>query len=270
MRSVLVLAMAGGLATSALGAPPTTADFETATPAGFFVFNGGASSVSTATAEVQDAEPLARPGQVGPNGVLTTQFTIGDFGGFGVDFAATGSTGPQDWSGTDGFAFWFYGGEQRPRLPGRDPRQPLEPERGYRGALRLRLRRRLHGLALHPHSLFGFRARHRLPARGRARRRADPDRDVGLGHRPARPAAVPRPIAIDDVGPIEHVIDDFESGLPSGTDANGVAIGFFTFQGASSTVAISTGARRRAHPAGGGRAEHRAPARLRRRPPSRA
>ena len=41
--------------------------------------------------------------------MLTTQFTVGDFGGFGVDFAAAGSTGPQDWSGTDGFGFWFYG-----------------------------------------------------------------------------------------------------------------------------------------------------------------
>ena len=58
---------------------------------------------------MQDSEALARPGQVGPNGLLIATFTIGDFGGFGVDFAATGSTGPQDWSGADGFAFWFRG-----------------------------------------------------------------------------------------------------------------------------------------------------------------
>jgi beta-glucanase (GH16 family) len=36
------------------------------------------------------------------------------------------------------------------------------------------------------------------------------------------------------------VIDDFEAGLPSGTDANGVAIGFVTFRDSNSTVAIST------------------------------
>jgi hypothetical protein len=65
--------------------------------------------VSTATAVVSDGETLTRPGQVGPNTVLTTQFRVGDFGGFGVDFAASGSTGPQDWSGTDGFGFWFHG-----------------------------------------------------------------------------------------------------------------------------------------------------------------
>src|SRR5829696_65182 len=36
------------------------------------------------------------------------------------------------------------------------------------------------------------------------------------------------------------VIDDFESGLPSGTDADGAAIGFITFNDPNSTVAIST------------------------------
>ena len=96
-------------ATPAAAASPTTATFEGGAPAGFFVFNGGASSVATATAVVNEGDPLRRPGQVGANTVLTTQFRVGDFGGFGVDFAAGGSTGPQDWSGTDGFAFWFHG-----------------------------------------------------------------------------------------------------------------------------------------------------------------
>ena len=36
------------------------------------------------------------------------------------------------------------------------------------------------------------------------------------------------------------VIDDFESGLPTGTDADGVGIGFITFQDPNSSVAIST------------------------------
>jgi beta-glucanase (GH16 family) len=38
---------------------------------------------------------------------------------------------------------------------------------------------------------------------------------------------------------IRRVIDDFESGLPSGTDGDGVPIGFYTFQGAGSSVALS-------------------------------
>ena len=36
------------------------------------------------------------------------------------------------------------------------------------------------------------------------------------------------------------VIDDFEAGLPTGTDANGVAIGFVTFNDPNSSVTIST------------------------------
>ncbi len=36
------------------------------------------------------------------------------------------------------------------------------------------------------------------------------------------------------------VIDDFETGLPTGTDVNGVGVGFITFNDPNSTVAIST------------------------------
>src|SRR4030095_14260731 len=36
------------------------------------------------------------------------------------------------------------------------------------------------------------------------------------------------------------VIDDFEAGLPTGSDANGVGIGFITFRDPNSSVAIST------------------------------
>ncbi|MCK7481727.1 MAG: hypothetical protein M0C28_34565 [Candidatus Moduliflexus flocculans] len=35
-------------------------------------------------------------------------------------------------------------------------------------------------------------------------------------------------------------MDDFEAGLPAGTDPNGVAVGFVTFNDPNSTVAIST------------------------------
>jgi hypothetical protein len=37
-----------------------------------------------------------------------------------------------------------------------------------------------------------------------------------------------------------RIIDDFESGLPGGSDGDGVPIGFFTFQDGASSVAIST------------------------------
>src|SRR5829696_6893531 len=44
---------------------------------------------------------------------------------------------------------------------------------------------------------------------------------------PARAAGIP-------------LVDDFESGLASGADANGVAVGFVTFQDPNSSVAITT------------------------------
>jgi beta-glucosidase len=81
------------------------ADFEAGLPAGWFTFNGGASSVAASTETKSDADPLALPGQTGDNNVLRTDFTIGDFGGFGDDFGTTA----QDWSAYDGFGFWFNG-----------------------------------------------------------------------------------------------------------------------------------------------------------------
>jgi beta-glucanase (GH16 family) len=37
-----------------------------------------------------------------------------------------------------------------------------------------------------------------------------------------------------------QIVDDFENGLPSGTDLNGVSIGFYTFNDAASSIAIAT------------------------------
>ena len=46
------------------------------------------------------------------------------------------------------------------------------------------------------------------------------------------------PFAVPALAAALPVIDDFEAGLRSGTDANGVAIGFVTFNDPNSTVAI--------------------------------
>ncbi len=227
------------LAAPASAASPTTATFEGGAPPGFFVFNGGASSVTTVTVVVNQGEPLARPGQVGPNTVLTTQFTVGDFGGFGVDFAAAGSTGPQDWSGTDGFGFWFYGASsgllyQAEILDNRSNPSADTAERfdydfvdDFVGWRYIRI----------PFAAFERATDFQPPGA--------PDDGLTLtemwGWAVVLPAtSVSRAFSIDDVGPIDHVVDDFETGLPAGTDGGGVPIGFFTFQGASSTAAIAT------------------------------
>jgi beta-glucanase (GH16 family) len=225
-------------AAPAAAVSPTTATFEGGAPAGFYVFNGGGSSVAAATAAVNEGDPLTRPGQVGPNTVLTTQFTVGDFGGFGVDFAAAGSTGPQDWRGTDGFGFWFHGANsgllyQAEILDNRSNPSADTAERfdydfadNFTGWRLIRI----------PFAAFE-RATDFQPA-------GAPNDGLTLtemwGWAVVLPASpVSRTFFIDDVGPIDHVIDDFETGLPAGTGPGGVPIGFFTFQGASSTAAIA-------------------------------
>src|SRR5262245_438612 len=227
----------GFFAAPALAAPPSTAPFEAGGPAGFFVFTGAASSVSTAVQVVAQGTPLARPGQVGDNSVLAVNFTVGDFGGFGVDFSAAGSTGPQDWSGTDGFAFWFHGSAsglvyQAEIFDNRsDPATDTAERFDFNFA----------------DDTSGWRYV-RIPFS--AFRRATDFQPPGApndgltltemwGWALVLPVGTGAP-AVDDVGPIDHVIDAFESGLPAGTDPHGVPLGFFTFQGASSTAALAT------------------------------
>jgi Carbohydrate binding domain (family 11) len=225
------------MAASALAIGPTTATFEGEAPAGFFVFNGGGSTVSTSLVVIGEGAPLARPGQVGENGVLSVSFTINDFGGVGVDFAASGSTGPQDWSGTDGFGFWFHGAAtglvyQAEIFDNRSNPASDTAERfdvnftdDVSGWRYVRI----------PFSAFQ-RATDFQPA-------GAPNDGLTLtemwGWAIVLPAGTATPM-LDDVGPIDRVIDAFEDGLPTGTDANGVPLGFFTFQGASSSAALVT------------------------------
>ncbi|HEY7508702.1 MAG TPA: hypothetical protein VIG50_00530, partial [Vicinamibacteria bacterium] len=77
-RAWLGCAAALAFGSHAEAASPATATFEGGAPAGFYVFNGGASSVTTAATVVAPGDPLTRPGQAGPNTALTVQFTIGD------------------------------------------------------------------------------------------------------------------------------------------------------------------------------------------------
>jgi hypothetical protein len=82
------------------------ADFEGGLPTGWFTFFGG-STVTTNALTIADIDPLARPAQSGDNGILEAHFNVSDFGGFGMEYASAAD--PQDWSRTAGFSFWFYG-----------------------------------------------------------------------------------------------------------------------------------------------------------------
>ena len=78
------------------GATEILADFEgPVDPAVDFIFAGDDSSVAAARVTVADDDALARPGQVGDNSILSVDFNVIDFGGWGQSFDLAGA---QDWS----------------------------------------------------------------------------------------------------------------------------------------------------------------------------
>ncbi|MDX1601355.1 MAG: carbohydrate binding domain-containing protein, partial [Anaerolineales bacterium] len=213
------------------------ADFEVGFPDSWFVFNGGGSTVAPTLVTASDTDALARPAQNGDNGIAQVDFSIGDFGGFGADFIAAG---PQDWSTTDGFSFWFYGtgsglAYQAEISDNRsDPATDTSERFDYvfvddtAGWKRVSI----------PWSDF-TRATDFQPV-------GAPDDGFTLTEIWAWAIVLPfgaDTVYFDDFGLENHIIDDFEGfapgPLPSGVDsASGVSVGYFTFAGASS-VAIA-------------------------------
>jgi beta-glucanase (GH16 family) len=233
--AVQPLASSGQPAAASPASSDVLADFEGGPPAGWFVFNG-ASSVSTTTQVVADADALALPGQTGDNEILAAEFNVSDFGGFGQAFEGPG---PQDWSSYASFDFWFRGtgsglayqaeiSDNRSN-PGADTSERFDytftdTSAGWQY------------LSI-PFTDF-TRATDFQPG-------GAPDDGFTLTEIWAWAIVLPQgadTVFFDDVGLGAKVVDDFESGLPSGVDANGVNVGFHTFQGASSSVAIATAA----------------------------
>ncbi|MFO7540394.1 MAG: carbohydrate binding domain-containing protein [Chloroflexota bacterium] len=81
------------------------ADFEDGVPAGWFVYGDwGNISIDITNPTIPDSDPLALPGQVGPNDILSVTATVPTWGGFGAALNPV-----QDWSDMQGVSFWFYG-----------------------------------------------------------------------------------------------------------------------------------------------------------------
>jgi beta-glucanase (GH16 family) len=213
--------------------PDKLADFEGGVPDGWFVYNG-ASTVTTTVLTVGAADPLARPGQVGDNGLLEAGFAISDFGGFGQDFTSLG--GPQDWSNLDGFSFWVYGSNSglTYQLDIMDNRSDPGSDTAERFSYWL------------DDDFSGWR--YISVPWGDFVRRPDwqpggaPDDGLTLTEMWGWAFVLPfgsGSFYLDDVGLINHVIDDFESGVAPGTSCAGPPLGFCTFQDAASSVSIA-------------------------------
>jgi beta-glucanase (GH16 family) len=210
------------------------ADYDGEVPDGHFVFAGGESSVSPEVVTIGAEDAHARPAQVGDNGVLRVDHSIGDFGGFGQEYT---TVGPQDWSATDGFRLWFNGeGEGRTytvELSGArsDPAADtstryntsfLDDVEGWR-------------LVELPWSAFALSDGYQPPG-------APEDPELTLDEIWAWSFVLPGgagTFLLDDVGVLPPRADDFEyPALPTGTDGS-AAIGFSTFNDPSSSASLS-------------------------------
>jgi beta-glucanase (GH16 family) len=221
-------------ASTPAGTAGVLADYDGEVPEGHFVYAGGGSSVTPEVVAIGAEEAAARPAQVGDNGVLRVDHTIGDFGGFGQEFT---EVGPQDWSATDGFRFWFHGeGEGRTytvELSGArsDPSTDtstrynttfIDDTEGWR-------------LIELPWSAFALSTVYQPGG-------APLDPELTVDEIWAWGFVLPGgsgSFLVDDVGVLPPRADDFEyATLPSGTDG-GAAIGFSTFNDPSSSATTS-------------------------------
>ncbi len=217
--------------------PATLADFEPDVPGGWYVFSGGGGWVTPVVLTVPDGDPLARPGQVGPNNVLDAAYDVtGGWAGFGVDFGVT--TGPQDWSDYTAFSFWFYGsgtGEeyQAEISDNSSDGTSANAERfdynfvdDFAGWQQVVI----------PFAEFTRATDYQPPGA--------PDDGLTLtemwGWAMVLQPGTLGDFYLDDVAVGFHDVDDFESGLPAGLDPNGLQIGFYTFAGPDATVSIAT------------------------------
>jgi beta-glucanase (GH16 family) len=222
-------------ASAQLGATDVLADFEgPAVPDEWFVYNG-ASSVVTTPVSVPAGDALARPGQSGDNGLLKAEYSVTDFGGFGAAFVAAG---PQDWSTSTSFDFWFKGtGSGRTYLVEiSDNRSDPSTDTSERFNA--------------PFEDTTSEWRHvSIPFTDFARSagfQPGGAPDDGFTLTEIWAWAIPLPVHadtvyLDDVGLGLRVIDDFEDGVaPGGPCAPPEPLGFCTFNGAGSSVSIAT------------------------------
>ena len=220
---------------SAIAAGGTTlADFEGGAPGGWFVFNG-ASTVSTTTEVVADTDALARPNQVGNNEILNATYNVTDFGGFGTSFIDLGAT--QDWSNYESFNFWFYGTGSGLSYQAEISDNRSDPLIDTSERFDYTFVDNAVGWQFISIPFADFtRATDFQPG-------GAPNDGFTLTEIYAWAIVLPigaDTVYMDDVFLGHTIVDDFESGVPTGTDGDGIAIGFTTFNDPDSSVAIST------------------------------
>ncbi|MCB0159328.1 MAG: family 16 glycosylhydrolase, partial [Caldilineaceae bacterium] len=210
------------------------ADFEGGAPTGWFTYAGG-STVDTVTQVVGAGDALALPDQAGDNEILAATYNIVDFGGFGQDIAVSAG-GPQDWSNFPSFDFWFYGTGSGLTYQAEISDNRSDPNTDTSERFDYEFTDTTAGWQFISIPFADFtRATDFQPA-------GAPDDGFTLTEIWAWAIVLPvgsDTVYFDNFALGEHVVDDFESGLPSGVDGDGIAVGFYTFSDGS-PVAITT------------------------------
>jgi beta-glucanase (GH16 family) len=177
---------------------------------------------------------LARPGQVGNNEILVSDFNVFDFGGFGQDLVAA-EGGPQDWSTFEAFDFWFYGTGSGLTYQAEISDNRSDPNSDTSERFDYEFVDSVPGWKFISIPFADFtRATDFQPG-------GAPDDGFTLTEIWAWAIVLPQgvdSVYFDDFSLGQRIVDDFENGLPSSTDGNGIPIGFYTFQGAGSSIAI--------------------------------
>lgn len=240
--SLLLLALLLGLLIGSSGQPAAAAstqlitDFESGEPGDWFVYAGGGASVAATFPTVADTDPLAKPGQVGDNSFVEATFdATAGFAGFGQDFSLSG--GAQDWSGFTAVSFQFYGANSGQSIqfeifdnrsdPGSDTAERFDTVvvDDFSGWQTITI----------PFTDF-TRATDFQPG-------GAPDDGLTLtemwGFAVVLDGAAGT-LRLDNIGLERAIVDDFESGLPSGADADGNQIGFYKFEGPGAVINFST------------------------------
>ncbi|MFN2244404.1 MAG: carbohydrate binding domain-containing protein, partial [Anaerolineae bacterium] len=202
-------------------------------PIGFYTWgdtwNGTTVNISTVT--VPDTDPMALPGQTGDNALLQVDSNVVEWGGLTHHFenGAVDTWVPQDWSSYEGISFWLYGNNSGTTVffevqDNRNPGSTADDTEIWNYTFT---------------DDFAGWQRFQIPFSDFVRK------DIGNGapndgfsltevHGWAfgslnTGGAVT--YYLDDVALIVRttVVDDFESGLPSGIDGDGIPIGFYTW-----------------------------------------
>ena len=240
--TLLLLALLVGLLVSSPGHPAAAAstqlitDFESGEPADWFAYAGGGASVTTTFPTAADADPLAKPGQVGDNTFVEATFdATAGFAGFGQDFAVSG--GAQDWSSFTAVSFQLYGTSSGQSIQFEIFDNRSDPASDTAERFDFVVVDNFSGWQQIVIPFTDFtRATDYQPG-------GAPNDGLTLTEMWGLAIILDGAsgtLRFDDIGLERAIVDDFESGLPGGTDADGNQIGFYKFEGPGAIVTFAT------------------------------